>query len=135
MPARRPYDSASRRENAARNRAAVIAACRELLFRDGKEVFTGRVLPYDPGKQTDMKRLGAGGRLLGEGREEGAERHIVGAGLGRFHGQVARIMAGDTDHRRGAFARTLPEGGVQRGVRLHPLPFALSLSKGCSPLP
>jgi len=33
------------------------------LFRDGKEVFTGRVLPFDPGKQTDMKRLGAGGRL------------------------------------------------------------------------
>lgn len=33
------------------------------LFRDGKEVFTGRVLPFDPGSQTDMKRLGAGGRL------------------------------------------------------------------------
>jgi VWFA-related protein len=33
------------------------------LFRDGKEVFTGRALPFEPGRQTDMKRLGAGGRL------------------------------------------------------------------------
>jgi VWFA-related protein len=33
------------------------------LFRDGKEVFTGRVLNLDVGQQTDMKRLNAGGRL------------------------------------------------------------------------
>jgi VWFA-related protein len=33
------------------------------LFRDGKQVFTGKVLPYDPSKQTDMKRLNAGGRI------------------------------------------------------------------------
>ena len=33
------------------------------LFRNGKQVFAGRVLPFDGGKQTDMKRLGAGGRL------------------------------------------------------------------------
>lgn len=33
------------------------------LYRDGKEVFTGRVLPLDAGQQADMKRLGAGGRL------------------------------------------------------------------------
>jgi VWFA-related protein len=34
------------------------------LFREGKEVFTGKVLPFSAGKQTDMKRLDAGGRLL-----------------------------------------------------------------------
>jgi VWFA-related protein len=33
------------------------------LFRDGKQVFTGKVLPYDVGQQTDMKRLNAGGRI------------------------------------------------------------------------
>jgi VWFA-related protein len=34
------------------------------LFRDGKEVFTGKLLPLNTDKQTDMKRLDAGGRLL-----------------------------------------------------------------------
>lgn len=34
------------------------------LFRDGQEVFTGRVLPFNVGQQTDMKRLSAGGRIL-----------------------------------------------------------------------
>jgi hypothetical protein len=34
------------------------------LFRDGKEVFTGKLLPLNSDKQTDMKRLDAGGRLL-----------------------------------------------------------------------
>jgi VWFA-related protein len=33
------------------------------LYRDGKEVFTGRVLPLDATRQADMKRLDAGGRL------------------------------------------------------------------------
>jgi VWFA-related protein len=33
------------------------------LFRDGKQVFTGKVLPFDAGQQTDMKRLNAGGRI------------------------------------------------------------------------
>ncbi|HEX8187705.1 MAG TPA: VWA domain-containing protein [Pyrinomonadaceae bacterium] len=33
------------------------------LFRDGKEVFTGRVLPLDAAQQADAKRLDAGGRL------------------------------------------------------------------------
>ena len=33
------------------------------LFRDGQAVFTGPLLNYDVGKQTDMKRLQAGGRL------------------------------------------------------------------------
>ncbi len=34
------------------------------LFREGKEVFTGKVLPYNVGQQGDMKHLSAGGRLL-----------------------------------------------------------------------
>jgi hypothetical protein len=42
MPAPRPYDASSRRESAARNRAAVLAACRELLFRDGYHRMTVR---------------------------------------------------------------------------------------------
>src|SRR6266567_6272521 len=42
MPAPRPYDASSRRESAARNRAAVLAACRELLFRDGYHRMTIR---------------------------------------------------------------------------------------------
>ncbi len=33
------------------------------LFRDGKEVFTGRVQPFDASDQTDLKRLMAGGAL------------------------------------------------------------------------
>src|SRR5580693_4960608 len=42
MPAPRPYDASSRREAADRNRAAVLAACRELLFRDGYHATTVR---------------------------------------------------------------------------------------------
>lgn len=34
------------------------------LFRDGKEVFAGKPTPFNPGKQTDMKSLEAGGRLI-----------------------------------------------------------------------
>lgn len=34
------------------------------LFRDGKDVFTGQPLTFNPGKQTDMKKLDAGGRLI-----------------------------------------------------------------------
>ena len=33
------------------------------LFRDGTQIFTGRVLPYDPSDQPDMKRLTASGAL------------------------------------------------------------------------
>jgi hypothetical protein len=33
------------------------------LFRDGKEVFTGRVLPFDASGRPDLKRLTAGGAL------------------------------------------------------------------------
>jgi VWFA-related protein len=34
------------------------------LFRDGQQVFTGRVNPFDPGQQRDLTRLVAGGSLL-----------------------------------------------------------------------
>ncbi|PYS52052.1 MAG: hypothetical protein DMF68_02490, partial [Acidobacteria bacterium] len=33
------------------------------IFREGRPVFTGRVLPFNPANQTDMKRLIAGGAL------------------------------------------------------------------------
>jgi hypothetical protein len=33
------------------------------LFRDGKEIFTGRVQPLDAGNQLDLKRLTASGAL------------------------------------------------------------------------
>ena len=33
------------------------------LFRDGKQLFTGRVQPFNPANQTDLKRLVAGGAL------------------------------------------------------------------------
>jgi AcrR family transcriptional regulator len=42
MPAPRPYDASNRHQSAARNRAAVLAACRELLFRDGYHHMTVR---------------------------------------------------------------------------------------------
>jgi VWFA-related protein len=34
------------------------------LFREGKEVFTGKLMDFNAGQQTDLKRLDAGGRLL-----------------------------------------------------------------------
>jgi AcrR family transcriptional regulator len=49
MPAPRPYDASSRREGAARNRAAVLAACRELLFRDGYHRMTVRSVAEQAG--------------------------------------------------------------------------------------
>jgi hypothetical protein len=33
------------------------------LFRDGQPIFTGKLMPLDTSKQTDVKRLGAVGRL------------------------------------------------------------------------
>lgn len=33
------------------------------LFRDGRQIFAGSVMPFDAGNQTDLKRLNAGGRL------------------------------------------------------------------------
>jgi len=34
-----------------------------VLFRDGKQVFAGKVSPYDAGKQLDLKRLKVNGGL------------------------------------------------------------------------
>jgi hypothetical protein len=34
------------------------------LFRDGQQVFTGKVNPFDPGQQKDLARIVAGGSLL-----------------------------------------------------------------------
>jgi hypothetical protein len=34
------------------------------LFREGKESFTGKLQSFNVGRQTDLKRLDAGGRLL-----------------------------------------------------------------------
>jgi AcrR family transcriptional regulator len=62
MPARRPYDSASRRENAARNRAAVIAACRELLFRDGYHRMTVRAVAERAGVSPETVYKAFGGK-------------------------------------------------------------------------
>ena len=62
MPARRPYDSASRRENAARNRAAVIAACRELLFRDGYHRMTVRSVAGQAGVSPETVYKAFGGK-------------------------------------------------------------------------
>ena len=44
-------------------------------------------------------------RLLGRGREEGAERDIIGARLARLHREVAAVVAGDADLRRRAEQR------------------------------
>jgi AcrR family transcriptional regulator len=49
MPAPRRYDASSRRQSAARNRAAILAACRELLFRDGYHHMTVRSVAEQAG--------------------------------------------------------------------------------------
>lgn len=42
------------------------------LFRDGKEIFSGKELPYDSSGQTDLQRLPTGGAIqLGNGMEPG----------------------------------------------------------------
>ena len=62
MPARRPYDASSRRENAARNRAAVLAACRELLFRDGYHHMTVRSVAEQAGVSPETIYKAFGGK-------------------------------------------------------------------------
>ena len=58
---RRPYDSRGRREGAERNRAAVLAACRELLFRDGYHAMTIRAVAEQAGvsPETVYKTFGS----------------------------------------------------------------------------
>ncbi len=66
MPAPRPYDARSRRESAARNRAAVLAACRELLFRDGYHHMTVRSVAEQAGvsPETVYKAFGSKAGLM-----------------------------------------------------------------------
>jgi AcrR family transcriptional regulator len=62
MPAPRPYDASSRRESAARNRAAVLAACRELLFRDGYHGMTVRSVAERAGVSAETVYKAFGGK-------------------------------------------------------------------------
>jgi AcrR family transcriptional regulator len=62
MPASRPYDASSRRESAARNRAAVLAACRELLFRDGYHGMTVRSVAEQAGVSPETVYKAFGGK-------------------------------------------------------------------------
>jgi AcrR family transcriptional regulator len=62
MPAPRPYDARSRRESAARNRAAVLEACRELLFRDGYHRMTVRSVAGQAGVSPETVYKAFGGK-------------------------------------------------------------------------
>ena len=62
MPAPRAYDASSRREAAARNRAAVLAACRELLFRDGYHRMTVRSVAEQAGVSSETIYKAFGGK-------------------------------------------------------------------------
>ncbi len=62
MPGPRPYDASSRREGAARNRAAVLAACRELLFRDGYHRMTVRSVAEQAGVSPETVYKAFGGK-------------------------------------------------------------------------
>jgi AcrR family transcriptional regulator len=62
MPARRAYDATSRRESAARNRAAVLAASRELLFRDGYHRMTVRSVAEYAGVSPETVYKAFGGK-------------------------------------------------------------------------
>jgi AcrR family transcriptional regulator len=59
---RRPYDSGRRRAAAARNRAAVLAACRELLFRDGYHATTVRAVAERAGVSVETVYKTFGGK-------------------------------------------------------------------------
>jgi AcrR family transcriptional regulator len=62
MPAPRPYDASSRRESAARNRAAILAACRELLSRDGYHRMTVRSVAGQAGVSPETVYKAFGGK-------------------------------------------------------------------------
>src|SRR5258708_33227705 len=59
---RRPYNSERRREAADRNRAAVVAACRELLFQDGYHVTTVRAVAERAGVSVETVYKTFGGK-------------------------------------------------------------------------
>jgi AcrR family transcriptional regulator len=60
--ARRPYNSERRRQAAHRNRAAVLAACRELLFRDGYHAATIRAVAERAGVSAETVYKSFGGK-------------------------------------------------------------------------
>jgi len=62
MPASRAYDASSRLESAARNRAAVVAASRELLFRDGYHRMTVRSVAEQAGVSPETVYKAFGGK-------------------------------------------------------------------------
>jgi AcrR family transcriptional regulator len=62
MPARRSYDARNRREGATRNRAAVLEACRELLFRDGYDRMTVRSVADQAGVSPETVYKAFGGK-------------------------------------------------------------------------
>ena len=59
---RRPYNSERRRATARRNRAAVLAACRELLFRDGYHATTIRAVAERAGVSPETVYKAFGGK-------------------------------------------------------------------------
>ncbi|MCI3277813.1 TetR/AcrR family transcriptional regulator [Streptomyces cylindrosporus] len=59
---RRPYNSERRREAARRNRAAVLEACRELLFRDGFHATTIRAVAERAGVSAETVYKSFGGK-------------------------------------------------------------------------
>ncbi|MER6220464.1 helix-turn-helix domain-containing protein [Streptomyces sp900105755] len=59
---RRSYNSERRREAARRNRAAVLAACRELLFRDGFHATTIRAVAERAGVSAETVYKSFGGK-------------------------------------------------------------------------
>ncbi|RPE37096.1 TetR/AcrR family transcriptional regulator [Kitasatospora cineracea] len=59
---RRPYDSARRQQAARRNRAAILAAGRELLFRDGYRATTVRAVAERAGVSPETLYKAFGGK-------------------------------------------------------------------------
>ncbi|MER6209212.1 TetR/AcrR family transcriptional regulator [Streptomyces sp. NPDC001642] len=59
---RRSYNSEGRRETARRNRAAVLAACRELLFQDGYHATTVRAVAERAGVSPETVYKSFGGK-------------------------------------------------------------------------
>ncbi|MFC4032367.1 TetR/AcrR family transcriptional regulator [Streptomyces polygonati] len=59
---RRPYDARRRQDAARRNRAAVLAACRELLLRDGYQATTIRAVAESAGVSPETVYKAFGGK-------------------------------------------------------------------------
>ncbi|MFJ7628328.1 TetR/AcrR family transcriptional regulator [Streptomyces sp. NPDC097595] len=59
---RKPYDSGRRQEAARRNRAAILAACRELLLRDGYQATTIRAVAERAGVSPETLYKTFGGK-------------------------------------------------------------------------